>query len=137
MEELLAIDPKSQNIFNFQQPLNIEAINMETRLLNTKAHLFWEIPVIDAKVNGLMDSLLYSGDAKKKLIMTGDTKDATTFFSVKKWEQEQDITQELIFVDSLFMMCKLKQEKQKKEYYLEVLLLQYNTLLFNCKKSFM
>ena len=115
--------------------------------------------------------------------------DCWTFFSVKKWEQDQDITQELSFVDSLFMMYKLRKkitkaktecraydnirlyshnfrdfffyksmnfrssfiknlaternkelnQKARKiaaEYYLEVLLLQYNTLLFNCEKHF-
>ena len=70
---------------------------METRLLDREAHLFWEIQVIDAKVNELMDFLLHSGDAKKKLIMTGDTKDARTFFSVKKREQHKNMTQELSF----------------------------------------
>ena len=106
--------------------------------------------------------------------MTGDNKDARTFFSVKKQERDQDITNELSFVDSLFIMYKLRKkiakaktecraygnirlyshnfgdfffyknlaternkelnQKARKiaaEYYLEVLLLQHNTLLFN------
>ena len=82
MEELLVIDANSHDIFNFQRSLNIEAINMETRLLDRKAHLFWEIPVIDAKVNKLMDYLSYSGDAKKKLVMTGDKKMQEHFYLV-------------------------------------------------------
>ena len=57
MEELLAIDSNSQDVFNFQRSLNIGAINMETRLLDRKAHLFWKNPVIDANVNELMESL--------------------------------------------------------------------------------
>ena len=85
MEELLAIDAAyTHDVFKFQRSPNIEAINMETKLLDRKTHLFWEIPVIDAKINKLMCSLSYNGDAKKKLIMTGDTKDARTIFSVKK-----------------------------------------------------
>ena len=46
--------------------------------------MFWEIPTIDAKVNELMDTLSFSGDATSKLIMTGNTKDARTFFAIKK-----------------------------------------------------
>ena len=52
---------------------------METRLLDRKAHLFWEIPVIDPKE--FVDSLLHSGDTKMKPIMTGDTKGARTYAS--------------------------------------------------------
>ena len=59
-------------------------------MLDIKAHLFWEIPAIDAKVCDFMDSNSNSGDAKRKLIMTGDTKDAKTFFSVKKRKLEQN-----------------------------------------------
>ena len=135
-----------------------------------------------------MDSISNSGDAKRKLVMTGDTKDAKTFFTVKKRKQEQNIILELSFVDSFFMMYKLRKRivkakaectaydnirlyshnfgdfvvyksmnfrssylesltenknkelninarKQATEYYLEVLFLQYNTLLFNCEKK--
>ena len=38
--------------FYFQKSLNIDAINKETKCIDRKAHVFWEIPVIDAKSNG-------------------------------------------------------------------------------------
>ena len=57
LEELFAIDAKSYDVFNFQRSLNIEAINKETKALDRKAHLFWEIPAIDVKVCEFMDSL--------------------------------------------------------------------------------
>ena len=50
LEELLAVDAKSHDVFNFQRSLHIDAINKETKVLDRKAHLFWEIPTIDAKV---------------------------------------------------------------------------------------
>ena len=78
MDELWSVDANSHDVFNFQRSLNIEAINMETKLLYRKAHLFWEIHAIDAKVCEFMDSLSNSGDAKQKLAMTGDIKDAKT-----------------------------------------------------------
>ena len=121
--------------------------------------------------------------------MTGDTKDAKTFYSVKKHEAEENIKWELSFIDSLFMMYRLRRKiakakteslafdnirmyshnfgdfvfyksmnfrssyletiveeknmelnhkarKQAAEDNLKVLFLQYNTLLFNCKKYF-
>ena len=77
----------------------MEAINMKTKQLDRKAHLFWEIPAIDAKVTELMDSLSQSGNAKHRLIMTGNVKDAKTFFTVKKREQDRNIKPELSFVD--------------------------------------
>ena len=64
MEELLSVDANSNDVFNFQRSLNIQAIKMETKLLDRKAHLFWEIPAIDAKVCEFMDSLADIGDAK-------------------------------------------------------------------------
>ena len=78
------------------------------KCLDRKAHLFWEITAIDAKVNELLDALSSSGDAANKLVMTGDSKDERTFFAVKKREQENDLKPELSFVDSLFMMYKLR-----------------------------
>ena len=38
-------------------------------MLDRKAHLFWEMPVIDAKINELMDALSYSGDAATRLVI--------------------------------------------------------------------
>ena len=68
LQELLAVDAKSHDVFNFQRSLNFDAINKETKALDRKAQLFLETPAVDAK---------------DKLVMTGDTKDAKTFFSVK------------------------------------------------------
>ena len=48
--------------------------------------------------------------------MTGDTKDAKTFFSVKKRELEQNIKLELSFVDSLFIMYKLRKQIAKAKF---------------------
>ena len=55
-----------------------------------------------------MNSLSYSGNAKHKLIMTGDFKSA-----VKKREQDENIKPELSFVDSLLMMYKLSMKTTK------------------------
>ena len=43
LEELLSIDGDSYDIFNFQRSMNIEAINKETKAIDRKAHMFWEI----------------------------------------------------------------------------------------------
>ena len=56
---------------------------------------FWEIPVIDAKVNELMDILSFSGDAKYKLCMPGETKNAEVFFAKKKPEVDNEIKLEI------------------------------------------
>ena len=45
--------------------------------------------------------------------MTGDTKDAKTFYSVKKHEAEENIKWELSFIDSLFMMYRLRKKIAK------------------------
>ena len=55
-----------------------------------------------------MSTLSNSGQAAARLIMTGDSKDARHFFIVKKKEQETGIQQELSFIDSLFMLYKLR-----------------------------
>jgi hypothetical protein len=152
--------------------------------------LFWEIPVIDAKITELMTTLSYSGKAAAKMAMTGDSKDSRKFYIIKRKEEEKGIKQELSFIDSLFMMFRLRQKiariqdemkaysyvkqyshnfgefvfykcmnfrssyledlaKTKNhtlnaearikasEYFLETLILQYNTLLFNCEKTYM
>ena len=109
VETLLTFDPKRE-VFYFQQSLNIDAINNETLCIDRKAHLFWEIATIDAKVKELMSILSHSGQASTKLIMTGDSKDAKHFFATKKKEQESGIIQELSFVDSLFMMYQLRRK---------------------------
>ena len=60
-----------------------------------------------------MDTISDSGDARRKLVMTADTKDAKTFYAVKKRKLEQGTKLELSFVDSLFMMCKLRKKIAK------------------------
>ena len=87
----MPIDNESHDVFNFQRSMSIEAINMETKALDSKAHLFFEIPAIDSKICTFMDSISSSGDARRKLVMTGDTKDAKTFYSVKNvsWNKKQ------------------------------------------------
>ena len=65
MEALLNIDINAKP-FYFQQALNIDAINNETKCIDRKAHLFWEIPVIDAKITELMTTLSYSGKTAAK-----------------------------------------------------------------------
>ena len=121
--------------------------------------------------------------------MPADTKNAKLFNATKKHEMEENTTLELSFVESIFMMYKLRKRIEKAkaecvafnnirmnshnfgdfvfyrsmnfrstylenlaegrnkvlntkamkmaaEYYLEVLFMQYNTLLFNCERSF-
>ena len=65
LEELLIIDNESHVVFNFQRSMNVEAINKETKVLDRKAHLFWEIPAIDSKISTFMDSISSSGDARR------------------------------------------------------------------------
>ena len=189
METLLNFDTKAE-IFNFQKSPNTDAINNETLCIERKAHLFWEITAINAKVKELMSILSHSGKALSRLVMTGDSKDGKHFFATKKMEQEMGITQELGFVDSLFMMYQVRRKivkvqaemkayngvkqythsfgdfifyksmnfrssyleelakernealnKEAKtkaaEYFLEVMILQYKTLLFSCEKKYM
>ena len=78
MEALLNIDINAKP-FYFQHALNIDTVNNETKCIDRKAHLFWEIPVIDAKINDLMNTLSNSGKAAAKLVMTGDSKPANSF----------------------------------------------------------
>ena len=56
IDALLEID-KNVELFYFQRSLNINAINNETRCIDRKAYFFWEIPVIDAKINELVSTL--------------------------------------------------------------------------------
>ena len=58
MEEFLSTYSNVKGFFNFQRTHSIDAINNETKCLDKEAHLFWEIPVIDAKLNELMDVIL-------------------------------------------------------------------------------
>ena len=106
IDSLLEFDTNAE-VFYFQKSLNIDAVNNETRCIDRKAHLFWEIPVNDAKINELMSTLSNSCKAASRLIMTGDSKDARHFF-IKKKEQEKGIQHELSFVDFLFMVYQLR-----------------------------
>ena len=55
------------------------------------------------------------------LWMTADMKDAKTFFSVKKCELDQNDTLELSFVESIFMIYKLRKKiaKAKAEHFIQ------------------
>ena len=88
LETLLNFDTKAE-IFNFQKSLNIDAINNETLCIDRKAHLFWEITTIDAKVKELMSILSHSGKAATRLVMTGDSKDGKHFFITKRWNRNR------------------------------------------------
>ena len=83
MDSPLKFDTNAE-AFYFEKSLNIDAINNETQCSDRKAHLFWEIPVIDAKINELMSALSDSGKAASRLIMTGDSKDGRQFFTIKR-----------------------------------------------------
>ena len=100
VEDLLSVDVNT-HVFNFQRALSIDSINNKTKCLDRKAHMFWEIPAIDAKVNELMDGLSHIGDAATRLVMTGDSKDARIFFAVKQRKEENNVKLELSFVESL------------------------------------
>ena len=65
LKELLTIDNESQDVFNFQRSKSVETINKDTKALDRKAHLFWEIPAIDSKISTFMDSISSSGDARR------------------------------------------------------------------------
>ena len=66
MEELFDIHANKNEIFYFQRSLSIGDINNETKALDRKAHLFWEIPAIDKRVCEFMDSILISGMQEEK-----------------------------------------------------------------------
>ena len=88
-------------------------MNNEIKCIDRKAHLFWENPIIDAKIGELMATLSNSGRAQAKLVMSGDSKDSRRFFGIKKREAEEGIKWELSFVDSLFMMHRLREKIQR------------------------
>ena len=74
--------------FYFEKSLSIDAINNETLCIDRKAHLFWEIPNIDAKIKELMSILYHSGKALSKLVMTGDSKDGKFSSQQKRWNKK-------------------------------------------------
>jgi len=189
LDRLFETDMDSFEVFDFQRSMSIEAINHETMAIDRKAHMFWEFPEHEPQINKFMESISTSGSARKKILMTGDTKDAKNFYAAKKQEFEENISFELSFIDSLYMMHSLRKKIQKAqaeatafdnirqyshnfgdfvfykamnfrshyletiaedknkelnlkvrrqaaEYFIEVLFLQYNTLLYNCEKYF-
>ena len=121
MEELFDIDSDKYEVFNFQRALCIEAINNETKVLDRKAHMFWEFPELDKQICDFVESISMSGEARKKISMTGDTKDARNLYAAKKREAEENIKWELSFVDSLFMMYRLRKKIMKAHTTLEIL----------------
>ena len=61
--------------------------------------------------------------------MTGDSKDARRFFTVKKKEQEKGIKLELSFIDSLFMIYKLRRKIVKCKQESKLITASSNTLI--------
>ena len=57
LEELLSVDSDSYDVFNFQRSMSIDAINKETKAIDRKAHMCWEIPLIDSKIASFMESI--------------------------------------------------------------------------------
>ena len=55
-----------------------------------------------------------SGEARKKISMTGDTKDARNFYAAKKREAEENIKWEFSFVDSVYDVS-LKEKDYESE----------------------
>ena len=51
-DDLLKFDFATE-LFNFQKSLNMDAMNNEIKCIDRKAHLFWENPIIDAKIGEL------------------------------------------------------------------------------------
>ena len=54
-------------------------INNETLAIDRKAHMFWEFPEVEKQVSKFIESISMSGEARQKILMTGDTKDAKSF----------------------------------------------------------
>ena len=48
--------------------------------------MFWEFPEHEKQINEFMESISTSGGARRKIVMTGDTKDAKNFCAAKKQE---------------------------------------------------
>ena len=83
--------------------------------IDRKTHMFWEFPEHEPQINKFMESISTSGGARKKILMTGDTKDAKNFYAAKKQEFEENINFELSFIDSLYMMHSLRKKIQKAQ----------------------
>ena len=72
-----------------------------------------DIECIHSEIDELMNKLSYSGKAAASLTLNGDNKDSRKFFIIKKKEEEKGIKHELGFIDSLFMMFKLRGKIQR------------------------
>ena len=77
--------------------------------------MFWEFKEHEEEINRFMKSITFSGEAKKRIVMTDDTKDAKSFYAAKKKEFEEHIQYELSFVDSIYMMHILRRKIQKAQ----------------------
>ena len=115
LDALFEIDMDYFEVFDFQRSMTINAINHETLAIDRKAHMFWEFPEHENQINEFMNSISASGEARKKILMTGDTKDAKNFYSAKKREFEENIKHELSFIDSLYMMHTLRKRIKKTQ----------------------
>ena len=115
LDRLFETDMENFEVFDFQRSMSIEAINHETMAIDRKAHMFWEFPEHEPQINKFMESISTSGGARKKILMTGDTKDAKNFYAAKKQEFEENIKFELSFIDSLYMMYTLRKKIKKAE----------------------
>ena len=88
LDNLLDFD-KDASTFYFQQSLSINAINKETQSIDRKAHLFWEIPTIDAKINELMSTLSSSGKAAEDYKCLETVKMLETSLSSKRRNKKE------------------------------------------------
>ena len=52
--------------------------------IDRKAHMFWEFPEHEPQINKFMESISTSGGARKKILMTGDTKRCKEFLCSKE-----------------------------------------------------
>jgi len=113
LDRLFETGNESFEVFDFQRSLSIEAINNETLAIDRKAHMLWEFTEVEKQISTFIESISMSGEARKKILMTGDTKDAKNFYATKKQELEGKL--ELSFVDSLYMMYTLRKKIKKAQ----------------------
>ena len=84
MNELLNFDPFFPEYFNVHTSPVINAINNETVSADERAYLFRENPILEDKINSLIESMVESGDTTFKLKMPADLKDAKKKSSQKR-----------------------------------------------------
>ena len=83
LDRLFETDSEAFEVFDFQRSLSIEAINNETLAIDRKAHMFWEFPEVEKQICEFIESISTSGGVRRKILMTGDTKDAKNFYAAK------------------------------------------------------